>query len=45
MESLFLLIPFSVFLALAIIALLGWAVHSHQFEDLDAEAERILDDD
>jgi len=45
MESLFLLIPFSVLLALAIIALLGWAVHSNQFEDLDTEGERILHDD
>jgi cbb3-type cytochrome oxidase maturation protein len=45
MESLFLLIPFSVMLALAIIGLLGWAINSDQFDDLDIEAERILHED
>ncbi len=45
MESLFLLIPFSVMLALAIIGLLGWAITSDQFDDLDIEAERILHED
>ena len=30
---------------LLIIAVFGWAVHRGQFEDLDAEGERILTDD
>ncbi len=45
MESLYLLIPFSVLLALAILAVLAWAVQSGQFDDLDNEGERILRDD
>ena len=44
MESLYLLIPLSAGLVLAILALLGWAVQRGQFEDLDGEGERILDD-
>ena len=42
MESLYLLIPLSAGLVLIIIAVFGWAVHRGQFEELDAEAERIL---
>ena len=45
MESLYLLIPLSVVLVLIIIAVFGWAVHRGQFEELDAEAERILSDE
>ena len=45
MESLYLLIPLSAGLVLIIIAVFGWAVHRGQFEDLDAEAERILADE
>lgn len=45
MDILYTLIPLSVVLVLAILAFLGWAVHSGQFEDLDTEAERILLDD
>ena len=45
MDILFLLIPLSVVLALAIIGALGWAVWRGQFEAVDAEAERILQDD
>jgi cbb3-type cytochrome oxidase maturation protein len=45
MESLYLLIPFSVLLALAILAVLAWAVQSGQFDDLESEGERILRDD
>ena len=44
MESLYLLIPLSAGLVLVILALLGWAVQRGQFEDLDGEGERILDD-
>ena len=42
MDILYLLIPLSVALALAILAALGWAVWRGQFESLDAEGERIL---
>ena len=45
MESLYLLIPLSVVLVLAIGALLVWAAMSGQFESLDEEGRRILDDD
>lgn len=42
MEILYVLIPVSVVLVLAILAVLGWAVNSGQFEDVDQEALRIL---
>lgn len=45
MESLYLLIPLSAGLVLAIIAVFGWALHKGQFEDLEAEGARILQDD
>ena len=44
MESLFLLIPLSLVLVLLIGAVLAWAILSGQFEDLEAEGRRILDD-
>jgi cbb3-type cytochrome oxidase maturation protein len=45
MESLYLLIPLSVLLVLAIGGLLAWAAMSGQFEGLEDEGRRILDDD
>lgn len=45
MEILLVLIPLSVVLALLILLALWWAVHSDQFEDLDAQGQRILDED
>lgn len=42
MDILFLLVPLSVLLALAVMGVLAWAVWSGQFEELGAEAERIL---
>lgn len=42
MDILFLLIPLSVALGLAILGALAWAVWHGQFEALDAEGERIL---
>jgi cbb3-type cytochrome oxidase maturation protein len=45
MESLYLLIPVSALLVLAIIGVFAWALHGGQFDDLDAVAERILADD
>jgi cbb3-type cytochrome oxidase maturation protein len=45
MDILFLLIPFSVVLVLAILGGLWWAVERGQFDNVDGEAERILRDD
>lgn len=45
MEILYLLIPLSALLVLAIIGVFGWALYRGQFEDLDEEGERILLDD
>jgi cbb3-type cytochrome oxidase maturation protein len=45
MDILFLLIPMSVLLVLAILGVFAWALHSGQFEDLQREGERILSDD
>jgi cbb3-type cytochrome oxidase maturation protein len=42
MDILFLLIPLSVLLALAVMGVLAWAVWSGQFEELDSEGQRIL---
>jgi len=44
-DILFLLIPLSVGLGLLILAALGWAVWRGQFDSLDAEAQRILEND
>ncbi len=45
MDSLYLLIPLSVLLILAIGGLLVWSVMSGQFDDIEAEGRRILEDD
>ena len=45
MESLWILIPLSAGLVLAILAVFGWAVNRGQFEELEAEGERILVDE
>lgn len=42
MEILYILLPVSVLLVLAILGILGWAVFSGQFEDIEQEAVRIL---
>ena len=42
MDILFLLVPLSVLLALAVMGVLAWAVWSGQFEELDSESQRIL---
>ena len=42
MDILYLLIPLSAVLVLAIIGVFGWALHRGQFEDLEREGERIL---
>ena len=43
MDILFLLVPVSVLLALAVMGVLAWAVASGQFEDMESEGQRILD--
>jgi len=45
METLYLLIPLSVVLVLAIGAVFWWALASGQFDDLEGPAHRILMDD
>jgi cbb3-type cytochrome oxidase maturation protein len=41
-DILYLLIPLSAVLVLAIIAVFGWALHNGQFDDLEDEGQRIL---
>jgi len=43
MDILYLLIPFSALLVLAILGLFAWALRAGQFDDLEREGERILD--
>jgi cbb3-type cytochrome oxidase maturation protein len=43
MDILYLLLPMSVLLVLAILGVFAWAVHSGQFEDVEREGLRILD--
>jgi len=45
MDILFLLVPLSVMLVLAILGGLWWAVERGQFDDVDTEGERILQGD
>jgi cbb3-type cytochrome oxidase maturation protein len=44
MDILFLLVPLSVLLVFALMALFAWALQSSQFDDLQREGGRILDD-
>ena len=44
MEILYLLIPLSVVLVFFILAGLWWAIDQGQFEDMEGQSERILDD-
>lgn len=45
MDILFLLVPMSVLLALAVMVVLAWAVWSGQFEDIEKEGGRIFQDE
>jgi cbb3-type cytochrome oxidase maturation protein len=45
MESFFLIAPVAVLLCAAAIAAWLWASRSGQFDDLDREARRILEED
>lgn len=42
MDILYLLIPLSVLLVLAIIGLFWWALQAGQFDNIEREGERIL---
>lgn len=42
MDILYLLIPLSAVLILAIVALFGWAVYSGQFDDVEREGQQLL---
>jgi cbb3-type cytochrome oxidase maturation protein len=43
MDILYLLIPFSALLVLAILGLFAWALRGGQFDDLEREGERIVE--
>ena len=45
MDILYLLIPLSSVLVLAIVGVFAWALHRGQFDDLEGEGERILLDE
>ena len=45
MDSLYLLIPLSVFLVFVIGVLFWWSVRSGQFDDLEGPAYRLMMDD
>jgi len=45
MDILFVLIPLSVLMGLIVLGGLWWAVYRGQFEDLEDEGRRILEDD
>jgi cbb3-type cytochrome oxidase maturation protein len=42
MDILFLLVPLSVVLIFAIMAMFAWALRSGQFDDIEREGQRIL---
>jgi cbb3-type cytochrome oxidase maturation protein len=44
MDSLYLLLPMSVLLVLMLIGLFAWALNAGQFDDLEREGWRIVDD-
>jgi cbb3-type cytochrome oxidase maturation protein len=43
MDILYLLIPLSALLVLALLGLFAWALENGQFDDLQREGERILE--
>jgi len=45
MDSLYLLIPLSVLLVFGILAVFAWALFGGQFDEIDREGARILEDD
>lgn len=45
MDILYLLVPLSVLAVLALIAVFAWALDAGQFDDLEREGQRILEED
>jgi cbb3-type cytochrome oxidase maturation protein len=45
MDILFVLIPLSVLMAIVVLGGLWWAVYHGQFEDIEEEGNRILEQD
>ncbi len=45
MDILFVLVPLSVLMALCVLGGLWWAVYRGQFEDIEDEGRRIMEDD
>ena len=45
MEVIYLLIPGMIFLGLAMVGVLVWAVRSGQYDDLEGDGQRILMDE
>ncbi len=45
MDVLYMLVPLSVVLVFVIVAVLAWSVWSGQFEGIEQEGQRILEDD
>jgi cbb3-type cytochrome oxidase maturation protein len=43
-DALYLLIPLSILVVLGVGVVLAWSVLSGQFDDLESEGRRILDD-
>lgn len=43
MDILYLLVPLSVLLVLAILGVFAWALHNGQFDDVEQQGARILD--
>ncbi len=42
MDILYLLIPLSVLAMFGVLGIFAWALHRGQFEDLEAEGQRVL---
>ena len=45
MDILYVLVPLSVVLVFVIVGVLAWSVWNGQFEDIEHQGERILEDD
>ena len=45
MDILYLLAPLSVLIVMAIIGVLAWSIFGGQFDDLERQGERILQDE
>jgi cbb3-type cytochrome oxidase maturation protein len=45
MDILYLLIPLSLLMMLGVLGIFAWALHSGQFDELDAQARQALHED